>query len=334
MMATEVFDIKNDFEILFSGFGFEKIAKEDTGFIYLRKVDDTCIIIDTVICELSTHPYISYTSKQNQLMATHSRVFRFLYDRDFSGDDFYKYIQIFLDGEADPEKIRCYGANRAEQESDPTPPEDIFEDCFFQAFGEKSRMGLHREFAYIDFEGIRRFVDYAAFSKTTKFAIELNGESFHHPYVIKSKKYRSQLLKQNFLVADGFEVSRWSMNCMKDRERFILELAEFLGYGLPFIDKSAIKLSRKPFTLKSHQHQALVQIEKARQKQQHTFLLVLPTGTWKTEIFINDIVRLKKKEFLKGTDGLLMGACLILNKHQETFIEFLNRGKPYAAHNC
>ena len=37
---------------------------------------------------------------------------------------------------------------------------------------------------------------------------------------------------------------------------------------------------------------------------------------------------------LKGTDGLLTGACLILNKHQETFIEFLNRGKPYAAHNC
>jgi len=294
-MDTEIFNFNNNCGFVFSDLGFKKNTQEDTGFVYLRKEDDTCIIIDTVICELNTHPYISYTSKQNQLMATHSRVFRFLYDQDFSGDDFHKYIQMFLDGEADPEKIRCYGGNRAEQEPDPTPPEDIFEDCFFQAFGEKSRMGLHREFAYIDFEGIRRFVDYAAFSKTAKFAIELNGESFHHPYVIKSKRYRSQLLKQNSLVADGFKVFRWSMNGMKDRERFILELTEFMGHGLPFIDKSVLKLSRKPFVLKSHQHQALAQIEKARQKQQYTFLLVLPTGTGKTEVFINDIVRLKKK---------------------------------------
>ena len=36
---------------------------------------------------------------------------------------------------------------------------------------------------------------------------------------------------------------------------------------------------------------------------------------------------------LKGTDGLLMGVCLILNKHQETFIDSLNKGKTYAAHN-
>ncbi|MCK5685399.1 DEAD/DEAH box helicase, partial [bacterium] len=133
------------------------------------------------------------------------------------------------------------------------------------------------------------------FSKSGKFAIELNGESFHHPFVIGPKKYQSQLLKQNSLVADGFKVFRWSMNGMKDRERFISEIQSFMGHGLPFIDKSVYKLSRNIITLKSHQLNALDELEKAREAHQSSFLLVLPTGTGKTEIFINDIARLKKK---------------------------------------
>jgi len=86
---------------------------------------------------------------------------------------------------------------------------------------------------------------------------------------------------------------------MNDRERFILELSRFMGFARPFREKSVIKASRPveifDFSLHDHQLNALEQIGDARINGKSTFLLVLPTGTGKTEIFIEDIVRLKKE---------------------------------------
>jgi hypothetical protein len=278
------------------GLGFHQMAQENTGDIFLNKKDDICLIIDTAICTLADYPYVAYTSRQNDLMATHSQVFRFLFDRTSSVQQIKEDILIFLNGESDPEQITRFGGNRAEQQPDPTLPEATFEDCFLEAFGDRARMGLHREFAYIDAEGSTRYIDYALFAASGKFAIELNGESFHHPVVIGPGRYRSQLFKQNSLVADGFKVYRWSLNGMRDRERFILEITRFMGHAQPFIDKPVFKLTRRVETLYKHQHQALDMLSAARRKGRHTFLLVLPTGTGKTEIFIEDIVRLKEQK--------------------------------------
>lgn len=252
-MGREDHYFHNDLQDWLFDFGFSRVARENTGFILFNKDDDTCLIIDTVICELSDYPYVSYTSRQNELMFAHGRVFRFLFDHTSSVDVIKQEIIMFLDGDSDPEQVRRFGGNRAELEPDPTLPEATFEDCFLEAFGDNARMGLHREFVYVDLEGTTRYIDYALFAKSTKFAIELNGESFHHPFVIGSKKYRSQLFKQNSLVADGFKIFRWSLNGMRDRERFILELSRFMGYARPFLDKSVYKLNRSVqtyFTLK------------------------------------------------------------------------------------
>ena len=277
--------------------GFTLLSREEFGCIYQRKEDTTCLIIDTIICELQDHPYVAYTTKQNELMVSFNRVFRFLLDSSNQAADLQQLITLFLSDESDPEKIKRFGGNRTEQEPDPTLPEAAFEDCFLEAFGDRARMALHREFAYIDLEGVTRYIDYALFGQKEKFAIELNGESFHHPAIIGPARYRSQLFKQNSLVADGFKVFRWSLNGMRDQERFILELRRFMGDARPFNDKSIVKLTRqlKTFTLHRHQEQALQQLDGARQKGQNNFLLVLPTGTGKTEIFIVDLVRLKER---------------------------------------
>ena len=278
------------------GLGYEPLFVENTGSIFLNKEKDTCLIIDTIICSLKNYPYVAYTSRQNELMATYSQVFRFLFDQTSSIQQIKEDILIFLNEESDPEQIRRFGGNRAEQEPDPTLPEATFEDCFLEAFGDRARMGLHREFAYIDMEGTTRYVDYALFAASAKFAIELNGESFHHPVVIGPGRYRSQLFKQNSLVADGFKVYRWSLNGMRDRERFILEITRFMGNAQPFIDKPIFKLNRQVETLYKHQLESLEQLSAARSNGRNTFLLVLPTGTGKTEIFIEDIVRLKEQD--------------------------------------
>ncbi|HIP63889.1 MAG TPA: DEAD/DEAH box helicase [Deltaproteobacteria bacterium] len=287
-----------------TGHGFRQINHIETGCTFHREDDDTCLIIDTVICNLSHYPYVSYTSRQNELMADHAQIFRFLFDHDTSVDTLQQDIKIFLDKDSDPEQVRRFGGNRAEQEPDPTLPEATFEDCFLEAFGDNARMALHREFAYVDLEGVTRYIDYALFAEAIKFAIELNGEQFHHPVAIGPKRYRSQLFKQNSLVSDGFKVLRWSLNGMNDRERFILELSRFMGFARPFRDKSVVKVSRpvetftlklsEEFNLRDHQLIALDQIGDARRNGKSTFLLVLPTGTGKTEIFIEDIIRLKK----------------------------------------
>lgn len=278
--------------------GFDLQSHEETGYIFFRNKDDTCLVIDTIICELSNYPYVSYTSRQNEWMTARDRVFRFLCDQGSSTDILQQEIDFFLNGESDPELVRRFGGNRTEQEPDPTLPEATFEDCFLEAFGDQARMSLHREFAYVDLDGVTRFIDYVLFGQSDKFAIELNGESFHHPVVIGPKRYRSQLFKQNSLVADGFKVFRWSLNGMRDRERFILELSRFMGSARPFSDKSLFKLPRpvQTFSLQGHQQQALADLSEAREKGQRIFLLVLPTGTGKTEIFIEDIVRLKEHD--------------------------------------
>jgi superfamily II DNA or RNA helicase/phage repressor protein C with HTH and peptisase S24 domain len=276
-----------------SSLDFSAVEKLETGVVYLRQPDNTCLIIDIKICGASHYPYVAYTSTQNELMNAHGRVFRFLFDEKQPPEQFKQEIELFLTSESDPEKIRRFGGNRTEQEPDPTLPESTFEDCFLEAFSDKSSMALRREFSYVDMGGTTRFIDYALFGKNAKFAIELNGESFHHPAVIGPSRYRSQLFKQNSLAADGFRVFRWSLNGMRDRERFILEIKRFMGDARPFIDKSIIRASRPVFTLHEHQHNALEELKQARAQGQNTFLLVLPTGTGKTEIFIEDLVRMK-----------------------------------------
>ncbi len=85
-----------------------------------------------------------------------------------------------------------------------------------------------------------------------------------------------------------YPVFRWSLNGMRDRERFILELKRFFGEARHFQDKSILKASREVFTLREHQQEALQHLAEERSRGRRTFLLVLPTGTGKTEIFIEE----------------------------------------------
>ena len=277
--------------------GFYLSSSDATGKVFINPSSDTCIIIDTDICLLPDHHYVDYTSRQNNLMHHHSQVFRFLSEPSDSIESLKKEIAFFLEEEDDPDTVSRFGRDRTEQDIDPTMPEAIFEDCFIEAFGDAARHTIHREFPYYDCEGKRRFIDYAIFG-LQKYAIELNGEAFHHPYVIKQSKYRSQLFKQNSLVRDGFKVFRWSTNGMLDREKFIQELKLFLGDPRDFKPSSWLKFKRpgevQTIELQTHQLEGLMHLEKQRRAGLSTFLIVLPTGTGKTEIFIKDIARLKE----------------------------------------
>jgi superfamily II DNA or RNA helicase len=111
------------------------------------------------------------------------------------------------------------------------------------------------------------------------------------------------LFKQNSLVSDGFKIFRWSEHGMRDRERFIQELKLFLGSPTEFIPKAHLKIDRQFSTIDLHNHQldSLAYLRKERSGGRRNFLIVLPTGTGKTEIFIKDIEILKNdKKNLKA----------------------------------
>jgi superfamily II DNA or RNA helicase len=280
-----------------SDLGFDLFSREETGLFFQNASKDTCLIIDQNICSLKNYLYVEYTQTQNRLMQLYDRVFRFLHEDGNSVDSLNTEIACFINEESDPERIRSTGRNRHEQDIDPTMPEAQFEDCFLEAFGEAAGNYLHREFPYSDFEGKTRFLDYALFTEKQKFVIELNGESFHHPYVIGPNKYRSQLFKQNSLSADGYKVFRWSLRGMQDREKFIREIQSLLGGYGPFLPKAAFKLSRQLTTIDLYEHQAdtLEYLSGERINGRRAFLIFLPTGTGKTEIFIADICRIQEK---------------------------------------
>jgi superfamily II DNA or RNA helicase len=295
-------DVLPALQDFFACLGFSHTKKLRTGSVYENKAN-TCIIVDIDICSLKNYHYVDYTTVQNSFFAHYSQVFRFLYETDKPFQFLEDEINIFFKEMNDPETIRQFGRNRTDQDIDPSRPEAIFENSFISAFGESNRGVLYREFPYIDCAGKNRFIDYALFTTTQKFAIELNGESFHHPAAIGAKKYRSQLFKQNSLVSDGFKIFRWSEHGMRDQERFIQELKLFLGSPTEFIPKAHLKIDRQFSTIDLHDHQldSLEYLRKERSGGRRNFLIVLPTGTGKTEIFIKDIEILKNdKKSLKA----------------------------------
>ena len=85
--------------------GFKQIDHIESGCTFQKKEDDTCLIIDTVICDLPHYPYVSYTSQQNELMADHAQVFRFLFDHDTSIADLQQDIIFFLMKTVTPNRL-------------------------------------------------------------------------------------------------------------------------------------------------------------------------------------------------------------------------------------
>jgi superfamily II DNA or RNA helicase len=83
---------------------------------------------------------------------------------------------------------------------------------------------------------------------------------------------------------------------MADRTRFLDELRRFLGPAEAFLHKSLVKLGRavETFSLLEHQEDALEYISELRRQGRNAILVVQPTGTGKTEVFLEDFRRLKE----------------------------------------
>jgi superfamily II DNA or RNA helicase/DNA-binding transcriptional MerR regulator len=328
-------DLLRDSATVLRSHGFAPERATRTGQLY-RHGNHRAVLLESGTCDLRELPYVEYTSEQNFLMHEAGGLFRFLLDEPEDQETLRADLPRLLEGDWDLDSMRQHGANRAAAHPDPTPPEQDFEEAFVESFGDAALFALRREFAAIDLRGTYRPVDYLLRTDGRDYAIELNGEQFHHPAAIGPVRYRSQLLKQNSLVGMGIPVFRWSRFGMHDRERFVEELRMFFGQVEHFSRKPSYEARRSvaivgltsstdpqygtvvPGTepaaattspalhdsavtiwelggveLRPHQIAALEQIESERSAGRNAFLVVLPTGTGKTEVAIADFQRRK-----------------------------------------
>lgn len=253
--------------------------------------DKPALLLDTSLFSLTpqSFEYVDYTQLQNSVMHRYSGCYRFCTD---DLEQLKWQAELFLGDQDDlPEAdLRRYGADRTQTHIDPTPPEFSFMTLFEEVFGAKALDALTAEVPVYDLQGSARYVDFVLHRQSQDLAIELNGERYHHPLLIKRGQYKSQLLKQNSLVHSGYHVYRWSGRGMANRQRFADEVRLFFGESNEFVPVRRIKKERGVFTLRPYQDDAVASIAETRKKGRKAFLVVLPTGTGKTEIFIEDLV--------------------------------------------
>ncbi|MEZ9710594.1 DEAD/DEAH box helicase [Vibrio breoganii] len=272
-----------------SEFGFIENGTHELGSFFIGK-DGNVVLVDFWDDKPSDYQYVHYTSFQNRLMHHHQGIYRFLASSEAQlVTQIKKFLLPELEQKVADMVIKTYGANRAKDHLDPTPPEFNFQTIFEEVFGSKYLYSLHPEEAYIDINGHRRFIDFVLHREQGNIAIELNGERYHHPLAISESQYGSQLNKQNSLIKDGYLVYRWSDRGMRDDFKFKEQLNDYFGDKAQFKATPFYKGKRNvSFNLYRHQEHAVSSIQSQREAGRDTFLTVLPTGTGKTEVFIED----------------------------------------------
>jgi len=269
--------------------GFNYLGPLLRGVLFSNPEMNLAVMVDHLSCD-RTYPYsyTEYTKEQNALMHDYDSLFRLTVDDEYEIEDACVQLDSYLSGQFNEDDIRS-GGNRALSEVDPTLPESYFEQAFINCYGREALDRVSREVPMIDINGQTRWIDYFIQRKgKLDVAIEKNGETYHHPIITGKAQYHRQLIKQNSLVSYGVKVYRWTLEGMRFVDNFHDELKKFLGSSEAFELAQKINISRD-FELLTHQVNQIDALDNARASGKNAFLVVLPTGTGKTEVLIADL---------------------------------------------
>lgn len=305
----------------------ERYEFDLTHYSLIGYFNDKCIIVDNNLClrdsitkEHSIEvDYAKYCEMQNKYMAKFNKLYRF----NYIDDNIYKEIEKWLNLTAEDINIEASAkvASFDKAHIDSTILEEKFADLFVEAYGNDALCYLKREYPISLADGKNAFVDYVVETKNNKYAIEENGITYHHPQIIGNLKYERQLIKQNTLNLYGFKVYRFSTNNMLNKDQVIDNIKEYLGSKDNFINSIIVKGNRK-FKLYEHQEKILDNINEERKKDINTSLVVIPTGTGKSQIVIEDLTNLVKQNKIKNV--LIMVPSLKVKDDWSKRLDFLN----------
>ena len=270
---------------------------DNTHRSFVFKHNNICIIVDDNICENKEQivfDYSKYCDMQNKYMAQYDKLYRF----NYVSDNTYFQIKQWLNKSVDSIEVKDDGGCFDLSHTDNTPLEKTFEDLFVDAYGENATEYLKKEYSISLNNGKNAFIDYVVETKNGNYAIEENGVYYHHPCLIGKEAYENQLEKQNTLSLYNFKIYRFSSQNLTFKDQAIDNIKTYLGDKENFINAVVVKEERK-FKLYEHQEKILEDIEKSREEGINTSLIVIPTGTGKSQIVIEDLKNLSKQKKIK-----------------------------------
>ena len=294
---------------------------DDTHHSFVLKKDDICVIVDDNICETDKETifdYSKYCEMQNKYMAEFQKLYRF----NYVDNSCYDKIKEWLNKTVEDIEVKDDGGSFDVAHTDNTPLEKTFEDLFVDTYGDNATEYLKKEYPVSLANGRNAFVDYVIETKNGNFAIEENGAHYHHPCIIGNKAYDRQLEKQNTLNLYSFKVFRFSIQNLTFREQAIDNIKTYLGDKKNFINSVVVKQERM-FKLYEHQEQILDDLHESRQEGINTALIVIPTGTGKSQIVIEDIKDLAKENEIHNV--LIMVPTTTLKNDWKKRVENLDK---------
>ena len=110
---------------------------------------------------------------------------------------------------------------------------------------------LHPEYEVVDFDGRRRYLDFAYIRGGLRLAVEIDGYGPHLAYIGR-RQYIDQLRRQNHLVLDGWALLRFSFDEVQEQPRSCQQmLQQFVGRwsehdelsALTFLQRSVVRLA-------------------------------------------------------------------------------------------
>lgn len=267
------------------------------------KLENNIIIIDYNFDKENVSEYIfsygNYCEVQNNYMLNYNRVFRFNY---IDLENFITDFNLFNDDTF--LNINNYSTqNRNEYYGDNTVAEKSFEDIFVEAFGDYSYNYLHKEYPITDIYGNNYYIDYVVETNSGSLGFEANGVNYHHPLLIGKERYKKQLLKQNTMMYLGLKIYRYSSENILFKDKIIDNL-RLLEKNNNFLAKSVLTDNRS-IKLYDHQEEVLSKLDIDRSSNINTQLIVLPTGSGKSQIIIEDL----KKSYIKDNVKHILILC-------------------------
>lgn len=113
--------------------------------------------------------------------------------------------------------------------------EELFVELFCDTFGPEKANNLYIQHPFVDIYGNHRYIDFALETHEMKIAFEIDGKTYHNPKKVSDSKYYDDLLKQNSMIFQQWQVYRWAYNqLLKQPEKVKDELVTFLGEN-PFL---------------------------------------------------------------------------------------------------
>jgi superfamily II DNA or RNA helicase len=186
-----------------------------------------------------------------------------------------------------------------------SPPErHFYREVVEATLGESAVLYITPQHNVVEDSGKTRRIDFALVTIHSKFAIELDGFTYHAEGVVSPSKHSDDLARQNELVLNGWTPLRFSWQQVQTSPEACRDQLRRAVRADPLLHPS---LSSPTVTPHAIQRDALKRLEAARERGCTRGLVVLPTGLGKT--------------YLSAFDAARVGGRVLFIVHNNTILE-------------